>query len=136
MCVFIWFVGRDGTPTSAPRWGQTGGGRVRVSSPNLRSAGPLQRSKIIRNHTPFLAPLRTFSFILLTVVPFCPPPVLSSSKLPFALSRGHYLISFFFAKLDCDLEPSSLHVLLSSKSNSLRTHWQFVLSCSEQAAYF
>ena len=74
MCVFIWFVGRNGTPTSAPRWGQTGGRRVRVSSPHLRSAGPLQRSKIIRNYTPFLAPLRTFSFILLTVFTFCPPP--------------------------------------------------------------
>ena len=63
------------------------------------------------------------------------PPVLSSSRLPCALSRGHYLISFF-AKLDCDLELSSLHVLLSSKSNSLQTLEQFVSSCSVRAAYF
>ncbi len=46
MCVFIWVVGRDGTPTSTLRWGQAGGWRVRVSFPRLRSGDPLQRSKI------------------------------------------------------------------------------------------
>lgn len=94
MCVFIWVVGRDGTPTSALRWGQAGGGRVGVSFPRLRSGDPLQRSKIIRS-THFS---RSSSHILLhSALPLLLPPL--PSAFPPLLSSSELILKLLFAQL-------------------------------------
>lgn len=121
ICIHFFLVGRDGPPASPLRWGQAGGGRVGVSLTRLCSGDPLQRSKIIRNTHFSCSSSHILQSLFSSHSTVCFPP---SSVFFKALPENYFAkfsgptASSLFTKLECELDLSRLHVLLSDKSNS------------------